>query len=314
MAAEAVSCGRAVAGFRAMGADAELLVIADDDRAAARLLGAACDRVEALEARWSRFRPHSEVSRLNTLAGLPVDVSWETALLVERAIEAWRSTGGGFDPSVLAAMVAAGYDRDFAELDLSPSRAWHTELPALHAACTDIVVDGCTVLLPEGLGFDPGGIGKGLAADLVAAETMAAGAIGVCVNLGGDVRAMGDPEPALRPARPWVVDVEAPGSDEPIAQVRVTNGAVATSTSLLRRWRVGSSVRHHLIDPATGRPSDSDVVLVSVAGPQAWDAETLAKASLLRGSARVFDLIDGDHWALAVTDDGRTLTTTGGGW
>jgi len=294
-----------------MGSDAHLVVTAADEASAAQLLADARARVEALETMWSRFRPSSEVSRLNALAGIPVDVSWETALLVRSAIDAWRDTGGGFDPSVLAAMVAAGYDRDFAELDLSPGRAWRPAPVWRHATCTDIVVDGTTVLLPEGLGFDPGGIGKGLAADLVATEMIGSGALGVCVNLGGDLRAIGAPDPDV-PERPWVIDVEAPGHDAPIAQATTTDGAVATSTTLLRRWRVAGGERHHLIDPSTGAPSESDVVLVSVAGPRACGAETLAKASLLRGSARVFDLLDEQHWAIAMTTDGRLLTTGAG--
>ena len=94
--------------------------------------------------------------------------------------------------------------------------------------------------------------------------------------------------------------------------VALTDGAVATSTTLRRRWTVEGRERHHLIDPWTGEPSESDLTLVSVVAGEAWIAEVLAKAELLRGSARVFDLVGGTGAeALAVTVAGNLLATDG---
>ena len=136
-----------------------------------------------LEGRWSRFLPDSEISELTRRTGEWVRLSPDTVLLVERALEAWRLTVGRFDPTVLGAVIRAGYDRSFEALD--PSRAGGSPLTV---GAAGIEVDGDRVRLPSGVGFDPGGIGKGLAADLVVAETRAAGAAGACVNLGGDLR------------------------------------------------------------------------------------------------------------------------------
>ena len=98
----------------------------------------------------------------------------------------------------------------------------------------------------------------------------------------------------------------------PIVLVALKDGAVATSTTLRRRWKVDGRERHHLIDPWTGEPSESDLTLVSVVAGEAWMAEVLAKAELLRGSARVFDLVGGTGAeALAVTDSGNLLATDG---
>jgi len=91
----------------------------------------------------------------------------------------------------------------------------------------------------------------------------------------------------------------------------IAGGAVATSTTLRRRWTVAGDVRHHLIDPRTGLPSTSDVELITVVAGQAWLAEALATASLIRGSERMFDLVDNQTHALAVTDDGHLHTTAG---
>src|SRR5207244_11191700 len=113
--------------------------------------------------------------------------------------------------------------------------------------CTDIAVDGREVRLPAGTGFDPGGIGKGLAADMVVAEATASGAAGVCVNLGGDLRVTGlDPTDAA-----WTVAVEHPLAATPLAYLGLRDGAVATSTTLRRRWQVEGQPRHHPLDPLT---------------------------------------------------------------
>jgi thiamine biosynthesis lipoprotein len=276
MAAEDIS-------FRAMGSDAHVIVVGGPPGGAER----ARRRIDDLEARWSRFRPDSEISELTRRAGEWVPLSADSLLLVERALEAWRLTVGRFDPTVLGAVIRAGYDRSFELLDRPASGG----VSPLAVGAAGIEVDGERVRLPPGVGFDPGGIGKGLAADLVVAEILAAGAAGACVNLGGDLRVAGEP-----PAAPsaWTVAVEHPASAEPVALLGLHDGAVATSTTLRRRWIAAEGQeRHHLIDPWTGAPSTSDLTLAAVVAADAWVAEVLAKAVLLRGSAHAFDLVAG---------------------
>ena len=137
---------------------------------------------------------------------------------------------------------------------------------------------------------------------------MAAGAEGVCVNLGGDVRVTGTgPEGAG-----WTIAVEHPWATGPIALLGLADGAVATSTPLLRRWGSGDEVRHHLIDPQTGEPSDTDVGLATVVAGEAWMAEVLAKAVVLAGSAHPFDIVGGTGaHALIVDETGRLASTDG---
>ncbi len=288
------------ARVRAMGSDAHIIVVGDDGE----LLATALARIAELEQRWSRFIDTSEVCELNRHHGSEVEVSADTRLLVDRAVEAWRLTGGGFDPTVLGDVIRAGYDRSYD--DLPANNAGGTS--ALRQGVTAIAVGASTVRLPEGVGFDPGGIGKGLAADLVASETMAAGAAGVCINLGGDLRVSGRPPVG----EAWTVAIEHQLAREPVVLVGIGDGAVATSTTLRRHWTVDGQRRHHLIDPWTGEPSQSDLTLVSVVAGEAWMAEVLAKAELLRGSSRVFQLVGGTGAeALAVTTDGDVLATDG---
>ena len=303
--------------FRAMGSDAHLVVVGGPAHLPAR----AHHRVNELERRWSRFLPDSEVSELTRRAGNPVTVSADTVLLVELAVEAFHLSGGSFDPTVLGDVVRAGYERSLDDGDRRAVHAvgvpgavrvgpepWARGLRDLMTGCGDIRVEGSTVWMPAGTGFDPGGIGKGLAADLVTEELLEAGAEGVCLSLGGDVRVRG----AGPDGGPWTVAVEHPGSPRPVARLGLADGAVATSTSLKRRWVVDGEIRHHLIDPGTGRPSDSDLTLVATVAGNAWVAEILAKAVLLRGSAHPFDLIGGlEVEALAVDHQGRIQSSDG---
>lgn len=286
--------------FRAMGSDAHVIVVGGPADGAER----ARARIDQLEQRWSRFIADSEISILNRHAGEFLDVSDDTRLLVELAIEAWRISGGSFDPTVLGAMIRAGYDRSFETMGDAPAAG----ISSLLLGCTDIEITERGIRLPAGTGFDPGGIGKGLGADIVADDAMTAGADGVCVNLGGDLRVRGrSPE-----GGGWTIDIEHPLVSTPIARVGVSEGAVATSTTLKRQWKVDGAWRHHLIDPATGMPSDSDLTLACVITAQAWAAEVLAKAVLLRGSAHPFDLLGGTGaQALVVDREGRIDATDG---
>jgi thiamine biosynthesis lipoprotein len=283
-----------------MGSDAHVIVVGGPSS----LVDQARRRIADLERRWSRFLPDSEISELTRRAGTPIAVSDETVMLVERAVEAWRLTGGSFDPTVLGDVIRAGYDRPFDDVGPSPA----TGISPLLPGCTDIEVAGNEVRLPGGTGFDPGGIGKGLAADIVVEETMASGAGGACVNLGGDLRVTGlDPTDEA-----WTVAVEHPLAAAPLAHVGLRDGAIATSTTLRRRWQVDGELRHHLIDPFTGLSSDSDLTLATVVAGAGWVAEVLAKAVLLRGSRHPFDLIDGIGAEALVVDEAGYVGASAG--
>jgi thiamine biosynthesis lipoprotein len=286
--------------FRAMGSDAHVIVVGGPDGATGQIR----DRLDDLERRWSRFIATSEISRLNRAAGQLVEVSADTRLLVARAIDAWHLTGGLFDPTVLGPLIRAGYDRSFdaiADAPVAPESD-------LRLGCTGIEITDRAVRVPIGTGFDAGGIGKGLAADLVADDTIAARATGVCINLGGDLRVRGQPVGGSG----WTIDIEHPLAGEPIARIGVSDGAVATSTTLRRRWRIGGVRRHHIIDPTTGLPSRSDLTLASVIASHAWVADVLAKTVLVRGSPHPFDALTGTGaQALVVDTEGRVDATDG---
>jgi thiamine biosynthesis lipoprotein len=291
-----------------MGSDAHLLVVtapgADPagPAGAARLLAGAWARIETLEGRWSRFRPDSEVSVLNRHGGAPVAVSADTVALVTHALAAWDMTDGRFDPTVGTAIAALGYDRDFGEVShgTQPAPDGAGAGPAPGPGGIDLDPAAGTVTLPPGVRFDPGGIGKGLAADLVAEALVGAGALGALVNLGGDLRAVGEPpDPGG-----WAVSLPDPlRAGAELARFALPHGAVATSSRLRRRWRTAAGPAHHLLDPTTGRPATGATVAVSVVADRAWRAEALATALFLLGPEGLDRHPDSP--AVVVTADGR---------
>jgi len=293
-----------------MGSTAHLMVHGADDGCLQR----ARERLEEMERRWSRFLPDSELCRINAGAGAPVRVSVDTAEVVRRCIEAWRLTGGLFDPTVLAAVESAGYDRTFEKVSDRPdSSAPVRATPSPGCGGTRVTVDdlGGTVRLPAGVGIDLGGIGKGYAADQVVYEMRLWGADGACVNLGGDVRVSGtSPDGA-----DWSVGVADPFGDPhdshdsddqgDLVVLAVGEGAVATSSRMRRRWRRGDHEMHHLIDPRTGEPARTGLAAVTVVAAEAHWAEILAKSALVAGREAGTRLLEAHGLAaLLVTDTG----------
>jgi FAD:protein FMN transferase len=269
--------------FSAMGTTIELLVETAD---AERAFDAAAMEFERLEQVMSRFRPTSELSQLNR-DGL-IDASQELAEVVELAVAARERTAGRFDPTVHDALVGAGYDRTFGEID--------QDGPAVAARCGGgITVEGRRIAVEPGYRIDLGGIGKGFAAERVA-QLLAL--VGPClVSAGGDVAVRGVPAQGT-----WPIAV-----DESLT-LGLDRGGLATSGRDQRRWRRNGAEVHHLIDPATGRPAVTDLLRVTAIGSDAVDAEVLAKTLFLGGSGAA---IAAGVPAVLVTDDGRTIRTGG---
>lgn len=227
----------------------------------AELLDQAVAELQELEQKWSRFLPGSEVSRFNRAGdSLPLfELSSETQLLFELAEEGRRLTTGRFNPWLLDAVVEAGYSSSF-----DPRSATFT------AAGTESEPGSAR-------GFDPGGIGKGLAADLVSATLIDHGARGAMVSVGGDLRVRGrSPN-----GNAWRVEIEDPREGS-VCIVELAEGGVATSSRMKRRWTGPTGLpQHHLIEPTTRHPSDSPVMSATVIAADAWRAEVLCKVAFL---------------------------------
>ncbi len=306
--------------FRAMGCQGGLVVVGGTTAhvALARRL------LEHLESRWSRFRPESDISRINRACGIAVPVDPATIELVTAMVHAWVVTERAFDPTLLAPLIGLGHATSWDD----PARV--TSLPPMAAPRGrpyEIAVDlaNSTIVAPYGTVLDAGGIGKGLAADRVASELIEAGADGVLVNIGGDLRVAGHPPQGelgwqIAVGSPYADDAD--GGDAECARVAIAEGGVATSGTTRRRWTTADGMNvHHVLDPATLMPVDtsrsgdgqsgdgvSEVVQVTVAASSAMWAEVHTKSVLVHGAKRELPRFDAIGLAaMVVLADGRTI-------
>lgn len=244
------------------GALGEAVRIAEQDLAD---VGNTCDR----------FRSDSELSRIAD-ASRGVRVSPLLAELIGAAIEAAATSDGAVDPTVGAALAALGYDRDL-ELVLRdgvPSRVVLTAVPGWRRVRLE---DG-VLTMPAGLRLDLGATAKAVAADRIAAAVAARTGAGVLVNLGGDIATAGE-----GPAGGWQVTVQDLPAD-PATQVSLAGGwALATSSTQRRRWTADGEDRHHIVDPASGRPAEPVWRSASVVARTASLANTWSTAAVVLG-------------------------------
>ena len=262
--------------------------------------------LEQLEQCWSRFRPTSELSLLNGGTGGWTAVSSRMLLILTCAADLYRVTQGRFDPTILASLEGAGYDRTFVEvpatLDTAPAYA-----PAPGFAQIEIDVDEARVRIPAGVRLDLGGIGKGMAADLLARGLIDRGARTALVGLGGDLRARGEPPPDGE----WRIPVEDPLDERATAFVwPLHEDAIVTSSVRVRTWVRAGQRQHHLVDPATGDSARTGVVAVVAAARDAWWAEGIAKSVVVAGAETGCELArTTDVRAWIYCDDGTMIDT-----
>jgi thiamine biosynthesis lipoprotein len=242
------------------------------------------------DAMFSRFRADSELSRVNARAGRWTEVSRPFAELTAFALAGAAETGGLFDPTVLDALKAAGYDRDWAEIrreGVSARRA-----PPQGVGWQGVELEGGGVRLRGDVHLDLGGVAKGWTVDRAAEAVAAAGLPWAVVNAGGDLRIVGRP-----PSSGVEIGVEDPADPSGhMAELRLEEGAVATSSVLTRSWGPGL---HQIIDPRTSLPASTGVVQATVWAPTCAEAEIRSTWAMLAGPV-VLDRSPG----IVVMDDG----------
>jgi thiamine biosynthesis lipoprotein len=238
--------------------------------------------LRAIDLACSRFRPDSELTGLNKLAGHRQPVSPLLAEALAVALRAAAATDGDVDPTCGRSLLRLGYDRDFSELPrrrgpAAPSRP----VPAGGWERLDLDQETLTVRFPAGVHIDLGATAKAWAADRAARAIVAATGAGVLVNLGGDIAVAGPP-----PASGWRIQIVADEdgiSPRPVIAIR--DGGLATSSTGARTWRRGGQVMHHIVDPRTGRPAQSCWVAATVAAATCVDANTASTAAIIRSEA-----------------------------
>lgn len=278
--------------FRAMNTHIEVLIYTDEPEKAA----AFCEQVEDLfnynEAVLSRFKPESELSELNR-TGFKENASELLFQNVTAASQMHEFTGGIFDPTILDALEAAGYNRSFEKISSGQPQLFMAPQPGnfgnwkpANAAWISLDSASRSIKLAPGVRIDLGGIAKGTTVDQAAGLLREAGFNRFMVGAGGDMFVEGCPP---QDSQGWNIVVDNPLDKEsaPVASLQVTNQAVATSSTTRRAWYLGQERQHHLIDPRTNHPSTSQFASVTVVAPSVKMADVMAKVALILGPAEL---------------------------
>ena len=285
--------------FRAMGC--HMLAVLDADQHPASL-EAVPAWFEAWEQTFSRFRADSELSRLNERAGQWVRVSTSLWEVTHLALVAARWTDGLFSPTILNALEAAGYDRTFDEITAAaqpvvaqPDGQWRSiQRQSLKRS----------IYLPPQARLDLSGIVKGWAADRAAKKLGVSGP--ALIDAGGDIAVSGP----RTDGAPWSIGILNPfQADQPFETLKIAQGGVATSGRDYRRWLRAGKWQHHLIDPHTGLPAQTDVLSVTVMAPTTFEAEIAAKVIAISGSEQGLAWLEEQpgYAAVIVREDGQAV-------
>ena len=264
--------------------------------------------IARFEAALSRFRPDSELSALNMDPRTEVPASPLLRSAVRAGLRAAEQSGGLVDPTLLGAIVGAGYSESRAGVDpvpladalaLAPERRPARPRPQAEWRLIEVDDEAETIRRPQGVGFDSGGSGKGLAADLLAERLR--GYSRYVVDCGGDVRVGG----FATQLDPFPIHARHPIDGEAAAIFRVSAGGIASSGIDTRVWRRGDGTfAHHLLDPSTGEPAWTGLVGVTALGANTLEAETVSKAALLSGRDRGRELLAA-HGGMLVDESGE---------
>jgi FAD:protein FMN transferase len=322
-----------VAQWSAWSTTARLVVTDPAMLAEARVLVQA--ELDLVDRACSRFRPDSELVGIYRAGGAPVVVSERLAALVAAALQAAERTDGDVDPTVGAAMRGLGYDRDIDALPppsaeasaedcggagralvVTPAPGWrHVRLDATTGDATtgDATSRGATscgaatLTVPAGVELDLGATAKAWTADYCADLVARRCRVGALVSLGGDIATAG---PA--PEGGWRVQVQDRPGDPSTTVVLPAGAAMASSSTVSRRWGSGGRVLHHVLDPRSGLPVPPIWRTATVAAPTCLAANTITTAALVRGLRAPAWLRRLGAPARLVSHDGRVMTL--GGW
>lgn len=290
--------------FRAMGG--EMLAILEGD---ANLSPSILERVpgwfEGWEQTLSRFRPDSELSRLNQTFDQPVEVSDTLWDVFQYSLSAETITNGLVTPTVLDAVIEAGYNQSFDDLPRYQTQHGSQILSAVNPLSMVLWNEkDHTICLPHGVRLDFGGVAKGWAANQTATRLKEYGS--GLMNAAGDI-AINDP---LANGDSWLIGVKNPFvKDTDFETLKIGHGGVATSGKDRRRWSQNGSPRHHIINPYTGQSAETNVMTATIVAPTVMEAEAAAKAVVILGGEEGLAWIESDPMlaGIIVLENGQTL-------
>ena len=250
-----------------------------------KTLDDAMKEIERLENLLSVNIPSSDVSLVNRASGkYPVKVSDETAFLLEKALEWSRRTGGAFDPTVGKTVKLWGIGTESAAVPGAEQLKQAVALTDFRKVSVVHQENGIFVQTAKGQSIDLGGIAQGYVTDKVRALLIKEGFSSALIDLGGNIAVFGSPP---KPGK-WKLGLQHPlrPRGEYFGVAEVSDASVVTSGPYERYFEADGVRYHHIFDPATGYPAQSDLASVTIISPDSTDADALSTALFVMGYER----------------------------
>jgi thiamine biosynthesis lipoprotein len=258
------------------------------DKNAEELMDGAMLEIERLENLLSGNIEESDISRINSAAGIEtVEVSAETHEVITKGIEYYETSSGLFDISIGPLVDLWGIGTTNARVPTQDE----INIAMANIDIDAIISDGKRViLLNEGMKIEVGGIAKGYIADRVAEYLKENGCDGAIINLGGNVLTVGEKPDGTK----WRIGIQNPF--EPtgtyIRVVEVEEMSVVTSGSYERFFTEDGITYHHILDPNTGYPVETDIAGVSIISSKSVDGDGLSTTVFALGYEKGISLIE----------------------
>lgn len=279
------------------------------DSNAEQLMEGAMAEIERLESLLSGTLENSDISKINATAGLSgVEVADEVIEVIEKGLGYYNTSSGSFDISIGPLVELWGIG--------TPEAAVPSEID-ITKAISNIDINGILIednyvsLLNRGMKLDTGGIAKGYIADKVADYLKANGCDAAVLNLGGNVVTVGQKPDGSK----WRVGIQNPfeSTGNYIRVVEVEEMSVVTSGSYERFFVEDGITYHHILDPETGYPVESDIAGVSIISSKSVDGDGLSTSVFALGSEKgmaLIELIPGVE-CIMILEDGAVKYSSG---
>ena len=294
-----------------MGTWCDLTILDEPSEKAAGAAEAAFQEIARLERVMSTWSPDSELSDVNGRAGMgPQAISRDLAEVIGAALETCRASGGAFDPTVGPLLTLWRFNTERPIVPTSKALAD----ARTHVGCGKVSLrrEPLTVQLPHGASLDLGGIGKGYAVDRALDVLRAFGVHRAKLDFGSSSLAFEG-----RVDGDWAVVLADPRDRErPLASFRVERGSVSSSGQYERSFVRNGRRFGHIFDPRTGRPVQSNLLLVTVIASDGVQADALSTALFVLGAEQgvrlVSQLPDVGAFFVEAGSDGRVTLRTAG--
>lgn len=292
-----------------LGTYLQLSVWTSDEAKGKEMIEASFKRIQEIEGKMSVNIENSEISTVNNNAGLkPVEVSSDTAFVLNRAVYYAALTKGAYDPTIgtLVKLWGIGTDRE----NVPTQKEIKSALEHVNYNAVRFQEGNKVVLAEEGMFIDLGGIAKGFAADEVTRILRESGIEHAMINLGGNVYALGNKTDGTN----WKVGIQDPfePTGTHMGIVEIADKTVVSSGNYERYFMKDDIRYHHILDPKTGYPANNGVISTTIITDSSIDADALSTGAYVLGLEKGLELIekiDGTECIIITEDKGVYLSS-----